>query len=89
MTKDNKQQHQTQTHAHTTATHNSDYKKFYTVSSEDYTEVTITNDNYPQMFTEEIQLTHKLQKAMVRAKMCEATQVKTRSVTVDMKYGCY
>jgi hypothetical protein len=56
---DNKQEHQTQTHAHTSATHNLGYKKLYTVSSEDYTEVTITDDNYPQMFTEEIQLTHK------------------------------
>lgn len=82
---DNKQQHQTQTHAHTTATLSSGY----TISSEDYTEVTITNYNYPQMCTEEMQLTHKLPKATVRAKMCEATQMKTRSVTTDMQYGCY
>lgn len=47
------------------------------MSSEDYTEVTITNYNYPQMFTEEMQLTHKLPKATVRAKMYEATQMKT------------
>jgi hypothetical protein len=51
---DNKQEHQTQTHAQTSATHNLGYKKLYTVSSDDYTEVTITDNNYPQMFTKEI-----------------------------------